>query len=134
VSSLAAMQPMPLKATYAASKRFLLDFSCALRQEMKTANTNILTLCPAGLVTTNKTMSAIAAQGIIGHVTTFGLEKLTKRTIDKVLSGRQLYIPGALNHVISVAGKMLPRKIIVKLLYHRWRNAQKQWLTENLSS
>ena len=35
VSSLASMFPMPLKATYAASKRFLYDFSLALREEMK---------------------------------------------------------------------------------------------------
>ena len=33
VSSLASLFPMPLKATYAASKRFLLDFATALRQE-----------------------------------------------------------------------------------------------------
>ena len=32
-ASLAAFSPMPHKATYAASKRFLLDFSLALREE-----------------------------------------------------------------------------------------------------
>lgn len=37
VSSLASMFPMPLKATYAAPKRFLLDFATALRQELKGA-------------------------------------------------------------------------------------------------
>ena len=35
VSSLASMFPMPLKATYAASKRFILDFATSLRQELK---------------------------------------------------------------------------------------------------
>ena len=34
VASLAAFYPMPYKATYAASKRFLLDFSLALREEL----------------------------------------------------------------------------------------------------
>ena len=34
VSSLAAFFPIPVKATYAASKRFLLDFSLALRDEV----------------------------------------------------------------------------------------------------
>lgn len=38
VSSLASLFPMPLKATYAASKRFLLDFATALRQELKEQN------------------------------------------------------------------------------------------------
>ena len=34
VASLAAFYPMPYKATYAASKRFLLDFSLALGEEL----------------------------------------------------------------------------------------------------
>ncbi|MEA4812582.1 MAG: SDR family NAD(P)-dependent oxidoreductase [Anaerolineaceae bacterium] len=50
VSSLASMVPMPLKATYAASKRFLLDFSISLRQELKSQDVNVLALCPGGLV------------------------------------------------------------------------------------
>ena len=49
VSSLASMFPMPLKATYAASKRFLLDFATSLRQELKNQDANVLTLCPGGL-------------------------------------------------------------------------------------
>ena len=46
VSSLASMFPMPLKATYAASKRFLYDFSLALRQELKTQDVGVTVLCP----------------------------------------------------------------------------------------
>ena len=34
VCSLAAVSPMPYKATYAATKRFLLDFSYAIREEI----------------------------------------------------------------------------------------------------
>ena len=44
VSSLASLFPMPLKATYAASKRFLLDFALSLRQELKNQNVNVLAL------------------------------------------------------------------------------------------
>ena len=46
VSSLASMFPMPLKATYAASKRFLLDFATSLRQELREEHVNVLVLCP----------------------------------------------------------------------------------------
>ncbi len=35
VASLAAFYPMPVKATYAASKQFLVDFSLALRDELR---------------------------------------------------------------------------------------------------
>ena len=52
VASLAAFYPMPVKATYAASKRFLLDFSLALREEVRELGATVTVLCPAGLPTT----------------------------------------------------------------------------------
>jgi NAD(P)-dependent dehydrogenase (short-subunit alcohol dehydrogenase family) len=36
---------MPLKAVYAASKRFLINFSIALRQELQADGGNVLALC-----------------------------------------------------------------------------------------
>lgn len=51
VSSLASLFPMPLKATYAASKRFLLDFATALRRELWDENVRVMALCPGGMAT-----------------------------------------------------------------------------------
>lgn len=134
VSSLASMFPMPLKATYAASKRFLLDFSCALREELKTSRVSVLTLCPGGLATTEEAMCGITAQGFMGSVTSNCLEKISRITIDKTLKGHALYIPGLLNRVINVAGKAMPRGLLVKMIYLRWQAAQKKWLTQGTTS
>ncbi len=131
VSSLASSAPMPLKATYAASKRFLLDFSCALRQELKADNVSVLTLCPGGLATTVEAVQGIAAQGFMGSATSNALEKITRKTIDKALKGRYLYIPGFLNRTLNLLGKAVPRSLAARLVYLRWKNAQKQWLKTN---
>jgi uncharacterized protein len=128
VSSLASMYPMPLKATYAASKRFLLDFALALRQEMKSQNVNTLSLCPGGLATTKEAIEGIAAQGFWGDVTTNKLEGVTHKTIEMVQSGKSIYIPGALNRVLSFCGKLIPRPLIANIIYRRWNNAQDKWL------
>ena len=69
VSSLASLYPMPLKATYAASKRFLLDFSIALGREMAHEHVHVLALCPGGLPTSHEAIAGIAAQGIWGSLT-----------------------------------------------------------------
>lgn len=129
VSSLASMYPMPLKATYAASKRFLLDFAMALRQELKSRNVNVLALCPGGLVTTKEAMSGIAAQGFWGGATTNPLETVARRTIDGALHGKGVYIPGALNRTLTFFGNLLPREWVAAAIYHRWNKAQKSWLT-----
>ena len=131
VSSLASMYPMPLKATYAASKRFLLDFAMALRQELKSRNVNVLALCPGGLVTTKEAMSGIAAQGFWGGATTNPLETVARRTIDGVLNGKGVYIPGALNRTLTFLGNLLPREWVAAAIYHRWNKAQQSWLTSS---
>ena len=128
VSSLASMFPMPLKATYAASKRFLLDFSTSLRQELKNQDANVLALCPGGMVTTKEAMEGIAAQGFWGDATTNPLEVVARKTLDRALSGKGLYVPGSLNRTLSFLGKLIPRSIIAALIYRKWSGAQKRWL------
>jgi len=128
VSSLASMYPMPLKATYAASKRFLLDFSLALGQELKSQNADVLALCPGGLATTAEAMRAIAAQGIWGDITANKLERVARSTVDKALRGKSLYIPGLVNRVLSACGRLVPRKLAAAAIYKRWTKSQEKWL------
>jgi short-subunit dehydrogenase len=132
VSSLASLYPIPLKATYAASKRFLLDFSIALGQELKYENVRVLALCPGGLPTTQEALHGIAAQGIWGSLTTNGLGLVAQRTISRVMAGRRLYIPGLVNRTLSILGALAPPAMVARLLYKRWRQAQSQWLTGSL--
>ncbi len=128
VSSLASMFPMPLKATYAASKRFLLDFAMALRLELRDQKVSVLTLCPGGLATTQQAMRGIAAQGFWGAATTNPLESVARRTIDRALRGRSLYIPGTLNWTLAQIGKIIPRSWAAAVVYRRWNRAQQEWL------
>ncbi len=128
VSSLASFYPMPLKATYAASKSFLREFACALGQELGPSGVRILTLCPGGLPTTPEAVSGIAAQGFWGNATTNRLETVTRRTLTRVLKGRSMYIPGLVNRTFRYLGALMPKPVVAKLLYARWRSAQEQWL------
>jgi short-subunit dehydrogenase len=134
VSSLASMFPMPLKATYAASKRFLLDFATSLRQELKNQDANVLALCPGGLVTTKDTMHAIAVQGFWGEVATNKLEDVAYNTIERALRGKGIYIPGGLNRALSFLGNIIPRSWIAALVYWRWKKAQSKWLRCDIAS
>jgi short-subunit dehydrogenase len=133
VSSLASMFPMPLKATYAASKRFLLDFATSLQQELKNENVGVLTLCPGGLATTVEAMRGIAAQGFWGNATTNKLEKVAYATVEKALQNKGLYIPGVLNRVLSVLSKLVPRTWVAAIVYWRWRGAQSKWLHDEVA-
>ena len=128
VSSLASMFPMPLKAAYAASKRFLLDFAASLRQKLKNQDADVLTLCPAGMVTTRENAEAIAAQGFWGEITTNPMEVVARKTIDRALAGKAVYIPGGLNRALAALGKIIPRTWAAGIVYLRWSRAQRKWL------
>ncbi|MFH1512006.1 MAG: SDR family NAD(P)-dependent oxidoreductase [Bacillota bacterium] len=129
VSSLASLYPIPLKATYAASKRFLLDFSIALGEELRPLGVHVLALCPGGLSTREDCLQAIAAQGFWGNATTNDIEKVVRRTINRALRGKTLYIPGLVNNIFRFVSRLVPPGVIARLLHRRWLHAQEQWLT-----
>lgn len=126
VSSLAAFFSMPVKATYAASKRFLLDFSLALRNELREQNVTVTALCPAGLPTTESCIAAIESQGILGQLTTEDIGKVAHQTIEAALRGKAIVIPGVLNQMARWLGGLVPATAIADLVGSRWRMAQQK--------
>ena len=101
VCSMAGFYPMPFKATYAATKRFLMDFSLALREEIKDFGT-VTALCPGGMPTTDECMRAIFAQGFWGWATTVDPPgKVAEQTLKMALRGKAMYIPGFGNKLLG---------------------------------
>lgn len=126
VSSLAAFFPIPVKATYAASKRFLLDFSLALKDELKARGGTVTVLCPAGLPTTRSAIEGIDAQGLIGQLTTRNVGKVARLTIRQALKGKSIVVPGLINQIMRWAGGLIPPVVLSGLLGRRWRTARRK--------
>lgn len=126
VSSLAAFYPMPVKAMYAASKRFLLDFSLALREELRCIGGTVTAICPAGMPTNTLCIRAIDAQGLIGRLTTKNVGFVAACTIDHALKGHAVYIPGVLNRLLRFLGKLVPPTLVARLVGGRWDAAHRK--------
>jgi uncharacterized protein len=125
VCSMAGYYPMPFKATYAATKRFLLDFSLALREEIKGFGT-VTALCPGGMPTTEACMRAIFAQGFWGWATTVDPQRVAESTLYYALRGRAVYIPGAANRLLRWISALVPTAMKVHFVAARWRKAQSE--------
>lgn len=123
VASLAAFSPMPVKATYAASKRFLLDFSLALREELRGLGATVTVLCPAGMPMTPETIEGIEMQGLIGHITTQNIGSVAAGALDAALRGRAVYIPGLFNRILQGLSALIPAQMAASLLGARWMAA-----------
>jgi short-subunit dehydrogenase len=130
VASLAAFYPMPVKATYAASKRFLLDFSLALRSELREMGATVTALCPAGMPTTRECIRAISAQGLLGQLTTQNTGSVANLTINAALKGQAVCIPGLLNRFIQAAGSLVPTAWVISLIGSRWKSARRRQVAQ----
>ena len=121
VGSLAAFFPMPYKAVYSSTKRFLLNFTLALREEMKDFG-NALILCPAGLPTHAASIEKMKAQGFWGRATMSDTAVVARRTLDLVQRGRAVYVPGAVNQLFAWLSGWLPPSLLTAYLGRRWRS------------
>lgn len=124
VASLAAFYPMPLKGMYSASKRFLLNFSMALREELRSMNCSVTVLCPAGMPTNEACIRSIDAQGFAGMITTKNVGYVASITLDKALKGRMICIPGLLNKILRFLGGLVPQTLVAYLIRLRWSTAR----------
>jgi len=126
VCSLAAFYPMPVKAVYAASKRFLLDWSLALDAELRDEDATVTAVCPAGMPTNANCIRAIEAQGLMGRWTTMGASEVAARTINRALAGQKVFIPGMLNRILRALGALVPPALVASAIDNRWSEAHER--------
>jgi len=119
IASLAAFFPMPYKATYAASKAFVLSSSLALREELR-GQATVTVLCAAGMPTTPNCLEAIDAQGLMGRLTTRNTSDVSRATYNAAIRGRPVVIPGWINRVLLMVSRLVPKPLLASLLGRRW--------------
>ena len=119
VASLAAYFPMPYKALYAATKRFILNFSLALRKEIEDFG-NVTVLCPGGLPTNSEAMKKIFLQGFWGKMTAHDTATVARKTLDYVKRNKAVYTPGLSNKLLVGLSRLLPETWLTAYLSRRW--------------
>jgi len=124
VSSLAGFFPMPMKAVYAASKRFLVDFSLALHEELCAENVSVTVLCPGAVPTNPRTIHRLNAQGIFGQLSLMNSGDVAAIAIERSLQGKRMVIPGAFNQLLRWLAWFLPPSLLATFIGQRWRRAR----------
>lgn len=112
VASVAAFQPVPTFAAYAASKAYVLSLSTALAEELRPYGVRVQALCPG---TTRTEFFGVAGfpDGARTHFMT--PEAVVEASLAGLERDAVVVVPGALNRLGSLLGRFVPRRLLVKV-------------------
>jgi uncharacterized protein len=116
VASVAAFQPVPRMAVYAATKAFVLSFSLGLWGEYRGRGLRVVAVCP-GPVDTNffdATGNAKLRSSVPDRIM-LSPESVVAGSLKALARGDTVYVPGATNKLTALGGKLLPRQWITRL-------------------
>lgn len=108
VASLAAFGPIPFKTVYPASKAFVYAFSHSLRAELKHTPISVTVVNPGAMLTNADVIQRAQRHGWLSRQSILTAESAAKESIDGMLRGRRMVIPGVLCKLSYWLMRMVP--------------------------
>jgi short-subunit dehydrogenase len=115
VASIAAFLPGPGMAVYYASKAYVLSFSEALHQELKSRGVRVTVLCP-GPVPTEFQARAGMGGDVFPPLLTRTAERVAREGYRGLKQGRRVVIPGTANKLVTVLMRFVPRTLLLEAI------------------
>ena len=115
VASIASFMPGPRMAVYYATKAYVLSFTEALHQELKSQGIRVTALCPGPVRTEFQERAGIADKR---------LPALLIRSADQVaaqgyrgfMAGQCFVVPGVPNKLLAAVPRFVPRRVLAALI------------------
>ena len=117
VASIAAFQPIPMLATYAASKAYVLSLSESLSEELRDSGVTVTALCP-GITATSMVAKAVGANGKLDKIPAFmiaNVNDVAQAGIDALMRGDAICVPGAINQIGMIASRSAPKWMVRRI-------------------
>lgn len=117
VASMAAFQPLPRQATYAATKAFVLSFTDALHADLSGTGVTATALCPGPVRTEFADSAGIGseAEGVPDMMWADSPE-VAEAGVRGLERGKRVVVPGGIaNRITAMGGQHAPRSVILRL-------------------
>jgi short-subunit dehydrogenase len=117
VASVAAFQPVPSLASYAASKAYVLSLSESLAEELRNTGVTVTTLCP-GVTATAMLAQAAGSNGKLGELPDFlvgDAGQVADSGFAACMRGDAICVPGVVNQAAMVASRATPKWLVRRL-------------------
>ena len=115
VASIAAFQPVPNMATYAATKAFVQSFSEALHAELAGSGVSCTVLCPGPVPTEFGEVAGVDgdADRLVPPFVTGDAEEVAAAAVRGMVRGRRSVVPGTATKALATGGRYVPRSILL---------------------
>lgn len=117
VASIAAFQPIPLLATYAASKAYVLSLSESLSEELKGSGVTVTALCP-GITATHMLSAAKDANAQLSQIPGFLIAEVgdvARQGYEACMRGDAICVPGIVNQAAMIASRSTPKWLVRRI-------------------
>lgn len=114
VASIAAFHPVPLLATYAATKAYVLSLTESLAEELKDSGVSVTALCP-GITATHMLAAATAANGKLAGLPAFlvgDADAVADAGYRACMQGQPICVPGVVNEAVTLASRAAPKWLL----------------------
>lgn len=111
VSSLGSFQPVPMMATYAATKAFVTSFTEALAEEVRGTGVKVVALCP-GFTRTEFGDHVGAESAGVPEFLWMDAGPVVDSALSALDHGRVIAIPGFLNQATAATTRLVPRGVL----------------------
>ena len=125
IASMAAFQPLPGNAVYAATKAFVLSLSEAVHNEVAGRGVTVTAVCPGPVKTEFVAEAGMtgAEDKTPGFVWT-DVEEVARAAVAGAEKGKRVVVPGGLfNRAGALGGQHAPRAVLLPLTRRAWRAA-----------
>lgn len=112
LASIAAFQPLPFMAVYAATKSFVLSFSQGLWGECRKQGVHVLAVCPGPVetgffaATGNKNLRKTVPTTLV-----MSAETVVEQSLKAYSAGETVFVPGAANKAMAWVSRIMPRQL-----------------------
>jgi len=119
VASLGAFFPMPNLPIYSATKSFVLQFSLALRAELRDS-IGVSVLCPNAIRAAGAVDDYVEGLNPLARCACLRPEKIAREGLDGLVRDQAVIIPGILNRALAALGRVVPRSLAMWTISHYW--------------
>ena len=116
IASIAGFMPGPYMAVYYASKAFVLNFSLALREELKPYNVKVTTICPGPIDTNFWNRANVTMSNVKKKYFTRNVKQLADSGMRKVDAGGGLCVDGILYKSAAAATRFVPKQTLTTIV------------------